>query len=213
MVKKGDFIEIEYTGYDKNGNIFDSTTGEIAKKLHNKEGKLLVIFSVDLLVPGMSEIIANMKKGEETEFSLTPDKAFGTRDKNKINIVPLSYFEENDLKPYPGLVVQMETKFGVLNGRIKSVNNGRVLVDFNHPLADQNIKYKLKLVDIFEDVNGKIIKLMELFGINGVHSIEGTKAIVSLIKEQYNDETKKTKLARAIKTTVLEIKDIEFKVM
>ncbi len=211
MVKKGDFIIIEYTGYDENGNIFDSTSGEIAKQVHGKEGSLLIFFGVDSMVQGMENAITSMKNGEEIEFSLSPDKAFGVKDKNKINVLPLSEFDKNEFKLYSGLIVQMETKFGVLNGKVKTVNNGRVLIDFNHPLAGQNVKYKLKLVEVLDDVNGKINGLMAKLGVEGTFDVNGVKITISLNKGQTEEELKKARLTLAIKNMIPEIKEVEFK--
>ena len=44
MIKEGDFIKIEYTGYDDKGQVFDSTSGEVAKAMHQKEGPMLIVF-------------------------------------------------------------------------------------------------------------------------------------------------------------------------
>ncbi|MDO8553367.1 MAG: peptidylprolyl isomerase [Candidatus Micrarchaeota archaeon] len=156
MVKNGDFIRIEYTGYDANGNIFDSTFGEIAKSLHDKEGALLVIYGTDRLVPGMEEALTNMQIGNSKELQLTPEKAFGHKIKNMIRIMPEKDFYRSEIRPEVGLAIHMDSEQGKMVGVIKSVSGGRVLVDFNHPLADKNIKYTLKLVGIIDKTSEKI---------------------------------------------------------
>ncbi|MEM2948512.1 MAG: hypothetical protein QXG02_03205 [Candidatus Anstonellales archaeon] len=44
MVNKGDFVLMEFEGRDDKGNIFDSTKGEVAKKLRGKEKPMLIVF-------------------------------------------------------------------------------------------------------------------------------------------------------------------------
>ena len=65
-MNKGDFLKLEYTGYDDKGNVFDSTSGEIAKKLHNKEGTLLIVFGYDKLVVGLEEVLQREPEFMET---------------------------------------------------------------------------------------------------------------------------------------------------
>ncbi len=211
MAKKGDFVKIEYTGYDENGNVFDSTRGEIAKQLHGKEGALLIVLGVDYMVKGLEDAIISMKKGEEKEIALAPENAFGTRDRRRLKIFPISEFYRNKLDPSPGSVIQMETEYGVLNGLVKSVNSGRVLVDFNHPLAEQNVKYRLKLAETIEDGNGKMRELMKDLSIEGSFFLEDGKATITMKKGQQEDELKKTRLTIAIKSTIPEVKNVEFR--
>ncbi|HNT61164.1 MAG TPA: FKBP-type peptidyl-prolyl cis-trans isomerase, partial [Candidatus Bilamarchaeaceae archaeon] len=79
MVSKGDLILLELEGKDAEGNVFDSTSGDIAKRLHGKEGPLLLSYGFDRIIPGLFEAIGKMGKGESREVSFGPDKAFGRR--------------------------------------------------------------------------------------------------------------------------------------
>lgn len=211
MVKKMDFVKIEYTGYDENGNVFDSTAGEIAKKLHGKEGPLLIVFGVDYMIRGMEEAILTMKKGEEREFSVTPDKGFGKRNASNMKVFSLSDFYKRNVEPYPGAIIQLETNAGVINGIVKSVNSGRVLMDFNHPLADQTVRYKLKILDIIEDSEGKLNELIKDLGIDGSLSLKDGKATITMKKGQPEADLKKVRLEIAVKSTLPEVKELEFK--
>ncbi|MFA5077514.1 MAG: peptidylprolyl isomerase [Candidatus Micrarchaeia archaeon] len=209
MVKKGDFVRIEYTGYDDAGNVFDSTSGEIAKEIHGKEGSMLIVFGFDYIVPGMADAITAMKKGEQKEFTLSPEKAFGSRDPSRLKVFSLSEFHRKEIDPYPGAIIQLETEFGTLNGLVKSVNSGRVLMDFNHPLADKNIRYNLKLCDVFESPAEKVSELVKDLDIQGTASLLGEKAVVLMKKGQPDAQVKKTRLTVAVKSTIPEIKDLE----
>jgi FKBP-type peptidyl-prolyl cis-trans isomerase 2 len=211
MVKKGDFVKVEYTGYDANGSVFDSTSGPIAKQLHGKEGSMLIVLGVDFIVKGMEDALYSMKKGEEREISVPPEKAFGSRTRNRLKIFSINEFHHNEMDPQPGIVVQMETEYGTLNGMVKSVNSGRVLIDFNHPLADQTVKYKVKLDDVIDSAAGKVGELVKDLGMDCTFSVEGEKAQVTLKKGQPEEDLKRARLEIAIKSAVPEIKQVEFK--
>jgi len=57
----------------------------------------------------------------------------------------------------------MHFTFDNLIGKIISVSGGRVIVDFNNPLAGKNISYELNVKSIVKDENEKIKALMRYF--------------------------------------------------
>ena len=191
MVKKGEFIKIEYTAYDENGNVFDSTKGDIAKSLHGKEGALLVVFEYDRLVPGLEEGLQNMKKGEKKELHLLPEHAFGNRNKNMIRIMSQFDFLRNDITPVPGLSVHVDTEHGRQFGVIKSSSGGRVLVDFNHPLAGKKVKYIIELIDVITDPVQKVESILADASILGKVKLEKDDVKIELKGQKDMNEINK----------------------
>jgi len=213
LVKSGDFIRIEYTGYDDKGNIFDSTFGEIAKSIHGKDGPLLVIYGTDKLVPGMEEALTNMQAGNSKELQLTPEKAFGHKAKDLIRIMSEKDFYRSEIRPEVGLAIHMDTEQGKMLGVIKSVSGGRVLIDFNHPLADKSIKYTLKLTEILDKTSDKITAMlvdMDLKATIKLSEKEDTLEIdVTEIPKEYDQ--KKQYLNAVLKVLFPTITTINFK--
>ena len=164
-MEEGDFVLIELEGRDVNGNVFDTTKGELAKKLHGKEGPLLVVYGKAVLIPGLKKALADMKEGDEKEIKLSPDEAFGQRRKELIKVVPLSQFKEKGVIPAKGNIVSFETESGVVNGIVKSISNGRVMIDFNHPMAGREVIYKVKVVKVIKDEKEKIKALLSDLGV------------------------------------------------
>ena len=82
-VKKGDYVEVDYTGRLKDGEIFDSSIKEIAKKStyydKNRDYKPLG-FTVGKgkLIPGFENGVIGMELGEKKEVEIPPEKAYGT---------------------------------------------------------------------------------------------------------------------------------------
>ncbi len=209
-MNKGDFLKLEYTGYDDKGNIFDSTSGEIAKKLHNKEGTLLIVFGYDKLVVGLEEVLPNMNKGETKEVALTPEKAFGERLKEMIKVVSENELLRNEIRPQVGLTLQLETDQGLMFGTVKSINSGRVTLDFNHPLAGKNVKYSVKLVDVITEKEGKLSTLLEDMQLKAKWKFTADKVELELTKSDDKDyEGKKQYLSQLLKILIPEIKDVE----
>lgn len=215
MLKEGDFIRIEYTGYDKNGVVFDSTNGEVAKKLRNKEGPILIVYGKGQLLAGIEEEIKNLKPGEEKEMTLSPKKAFGERKKDLLNIMREEDFKKYNIDPKPGSMVHVDFGENRVVGYIKSSNSGRVLVDFNHPLAGQTLKYTVKLLEVVDSPEKKVRALIAESNIDCEYVLKDKKITFTFTKDKdmkkEEFELNKDRLVNSIKLLIPEIKDVEVK--
>ncbi len=227
MIKNGDFIKLEYSGFDKNGNIFDSTKGEIAKKLRDSEGPILIVYGHGQLLKGLEIEIKDMKEGDEKEVTLNPDKAFGEKKKDLLNVMKEEEFKKHNVMPQPGLTVHLDYENKRMIGVIKSVTSGRILVDFNHPLAGQTVKYKLKLIKIISNINQKLDSLIEQSPINCNYDLKDEKLVLDVLgkkddkteematakkmKDEDLMEIHKLSLVTSIKQYIPEIKTVELK--
>jgi FKBP-type peptidyl-prolyl cis-trans isomerase 2 len=76
--------------------------------------------------------------------------------------VPRNAFR-GDFEPRQGLIVD----FSGIKGRIQSVSAGRVMVDFNNPMAGKNLKYELEIREKIEDSVKQVESIFDFFGIEG----------------------------------------------
>ncbi|MDK2849341.1 MAG: hypothetical protein PWR32_8 [Candidatus Woesearchaeota archaeon] len=210
--KKEDFVEIIYTGYLLDGTIFDTNDEAVAKTqgldssnlkpLRFKQGSGFV-------VKGLDEAIIDKEVDKEYEVELEPEQAFGKRSKDLIRLIPLTKFYENQLNPVVGLQVEINGQVGV----VKSVTGGRVLVDFNHPLAGRKVKYKFKIQKIFDKLEDKLNVVFEMILNQTAKNITVKDDVVSAeLDLDLNDKLKKY-LIEQIKKYLpeLENKTIELK--
>jgi len=213
MVEKGDFVLIDLEGKDQNGRVFDSTSGEVAKKLHGKEGSLLVIYGMDRLIPGIYDALMDMKVGDEKNIHLKSGEAFGERKKDLIKIMSEAEFAKHQVKPEPGLVIHVDTDTGRLYGTVKSVNAGRVMVDFNHPIASQEVDYHIKLNQVHTKPKEKIQSLLDYLGLEGKFELdeEGKVTLTLKKKEGQEYELHKTMALVTLQSKMPEIKKVELK--
>ena len=187
-MEKGDFIMLDLEGKDSSGEIFDSTKGEIAKKLHGKEGPMLLIYGHAMMIKGLNDAIEDMKEGESKGIALDPNDAFGQKDQGKLKVYPITEFIKAGYKSLsPGMMMVINVPGGQLTGTIKSISNGRVTVDFNHPLAGKKVFYELKITRIIRDINEKVAKLCETMDIVADTNInEKEKRITVNVREDKN---------------------------
>ena len=148
MIKKGDFIEIDFIGKIKDsGAIFDLTKKDVAEK--EKVANKSADYTPRIICVG------NEAVGKSYEIDLYVGEAFGRKDVKLIKMLPLSTFKKQDMKPFPGLQVNIDGTFGI----IRTVSGGRVLVDFNHPIAGKEIHYDL---DIRKEIKDDTVKVKSI---------------------------------------------------
>jgi len=151
-LKKKDFIEIEFTGKVKDGEVFDSNIKEdLADTDLNFEPKPFV-FSLGegMFLKGVEDFLIGKDIGEY-EIELSPEKAFGSRDSKLIQIMPMKIFREQKLNPVKGTMFNFDGRIA----KILSVSGGRIIADFNNPIAGKNVVYKIKILRKVEDINEK----------------------------------------------------------
>jgi peptidylprolyl isomerase len=143
-LEKGDFILINYTAKVKETNeVFDTTLEEVAKKEHlHKEGEIyepkLVVIGESWVLKALDENLPTMKLKKAETVEIPPDKAFGPRDPDKIKRVPLKHLLAKDIhNPAIGMRIDYNGKMAT----IRSIGAGRVLLDFNPPLAGRTLVY------------------------------------------------------------------------
>lgn len=179
MIKKHDFIEIDYTAVIKEGNIvFDTTEEKVAKKENifgkNIKYKPAVICVGEHQVPeGLDESFIG-KNNEEYQVTLHPEKAFGKKDPKLLHLMSQTSFRKQNINPYPGLQMNIDGMMGT----VRTVTPGRIIVDFNHPLAGKEIIYKVKILRKVEDEKEKLDSLLEFYVKDFKSEIKNKEAII-----------------------------------
>src|SRR3989344_4389828 len=142
--KKGDFVEVTFVGKEKeSGKVFDTNDAAAAKKIglntedHHLHSLYVCIGKQDV-IPGLDEALEGKELSKKYDVTVSSDKAFGKKDAKLYQLVSASKFKEQRVDPYPGMQVSSNNRMGI----IKSVSGGRIMVDFNHPLAGKDLVYE-----------------------------------------------------------------------
>ena len=160
--QKGDFILIEYTAKVKETNeIFDTTSEETAKKEHlHKEGEIyepkLVVIGEGWVLKALDESLATMEPAKTTPVEISPEKAFGSRDPEKVKRIPLRHLTAKGITPTLSMRVEYDGKMAT----VRAVGAGRVLLDFNPPLAGKTLIYQVTVKKKLELQQEKIAALI-----------------------------------------------------
>lgn len=161
-IQAKDFILIDYTARNKDTKeIIDVTQEEVAKKekAYKTDGiyePMLVAVGEGWVVKGLDEALVGLKEGEEKEVEILPEKAFGTRDPQKLRILSARDLARRGVTPRIGQRVEIDGQLAL----IRTVGSGRITADFNHPLAGKVIVYSVKVVRKLRDAEEQIRELI-----------------------------------------------------
>jgi peptidylprolyl isomerase len=157
-LQKGDFILIDYVAKVKETNeVFDTTKEDISKKEHlHKEGELyepkLVVIGEGWVLKALDDDLTTMEVNKPQTVEIPADKGFGQRDPEKIKRVPIKQLYAKEINPVVGARIEYQGK----NATIRSIGAGRVLLDFNPPLAGRTLIYDVTITSKLEDPQAKI---------------------------------------------------------
>ena len=163
-INKGDFVRLNFTGkVQENDEIFDTTFEDVAKEAdlfdENKEYKPIpIIVGGNHLLPAIEEAIVGLEEGDSKTIEIDSENAFGPRNRQLIQLIPMKEFKKQGMTPVPGMIITSEGN----NGKILTVNGGRVKVDFNHELAGKDLIFDVDVVEIIDNDEDKIKSMIEL---------------------------------------------------
>lgn len=196
---KGDFIKIDYIGRIESGEIFDLTNELVAKEnnIYNEKMKykpMPLIVGAGFVIPGLDNALLDMNVGERKTIEVSSKDAFGERKPELVRTVSEKEFA-NQVEPKPGMIVDFASPSRTtgaassMRGRIQSVANGRVRIDFNHPLAGKNLKYDIAVIEQITQPEKQVEAIVEFFGLNAACKVSDnveieTKPLPLQIKER-----------------------------
>jgi len=210
--KKKDFIELEFLGKNLlNNEIFDTNVLEEAKKINPdiKDVRPLVIcIGQEMVVKGLDEFLDGKEIGKKYNLKLTPDKAFGKRDPKLIRLIPMKVFLEQKIYPQPGMTLALDNSLV----KVVSVSGGRVMVDFNNPVAGKDIEYEFTIKKIISDDKEKVKALQNfLFGQTFEFDLEEDKD--KKTKKILFKEVKLAPILNVFKDKFKELLDVDLEIL
>ena len=157
-LQKGDFILIDYVAKVKETNeVFDTTKEDVAKKEHlHKEGQIhepeLVVVGEGWVLKALDEALTTMEIKKPSTVEISPEKGFGPRDPEKIKRISIKQLYAKEINPVVGARIEFQGK----QATIRSVGAGRVLLDFNAPLAGRTLIYDVTITAKLDKTTEKI---------------------------------------------------------
>jgi FKBP-type peptidyl-prolyl cis-trans isomerase 2 len=127
-VQPGSLVSLDYDVLLDNGEQIDSSV--VNGPLYLRVGEWEVL-------PGLGEKLVGLEPGDERLIRLSPSEGFGNWDPNAVLAVQKSRIL-GDASVEDGTTLRLETRDGASAVcRLYHIEEDRVALDFNHPLAGQ----------------------------------------------------------------------------
>lgn len=185
-LKKRDFILIDHVGKVKEtGEVFDTTIEETAKKERLfKEEEIyepkLVVIGEGWVLKALDESLKTMEVGKTSVVEIPPEKAFGERDPEKVKRVPLRRLTAKGVTAKLGMRVEYNGKMAT----VRTIGAGRVLLDFNPPLAGKTLVYEVTVQKKLRTRKEKIAALIH----RRIQAVEKSKFKFAIKEKTVNIE-------------------------
>ncbi len=136
MVQDNLVVSMEYTL---------SVDGEIVASADSND-PIQFIQGMGNIIPGLEREINGMTIGESKNITLTPEDGYGEYDDEAFAEVPRDEIPDN-VPLEIGTAIEMEDEEGnYLEAVIDEIADDYVVLDFNHPLAGQELHFAIKVI-------------------------------------------------------------------
>lgn len=139
VINESSHVIVHITMKLADGSAADST------KVNNKPAK--IIMGDQSISPAFENNLIGLKAGESKEFTLQSLDAFGDKNPDNIHYVDINKFD-SETPAKVGNIITFTQPGGELPGMITDVSGTSVTVDFNHPLAGQDVTFVIDVVEI-----------------------------------------------------------------
>ncbi len=132
---------------------YDNAKGDIVERITEEEPEE-VLMGHDFMLEIIEENLQGLQAGDGFEMIIEPDRAYGDYDDEKLVTVPQGELlaqvpegeepslKEGDIVP----IVDMEEK--EYKALVLKNENGKITLDFNHPLAGETLHFKGKVLAV-----------------------------------------------------------------
>ncbi len=139
-VADGHVIGIFYTLKNDEGETLDSNSDD--------EHPLTYLHGAQNIVPGLESALSGKEPGDEVAVTVAPHDGYGERRPELVQAIPRNDLP-SDTEPEPGMHVAGQGPDGTpVQGIIAAVDEGSVTIDFNHPLAGENLHFEVRIAEV-----------------------------------------------------------------
>ncbi|MFC6953689.1 peptidylprolyl isomerase [Halorubellus litoreus] len=162
-VQDGDFVKLAYTARTvENDQLVDTTDPEVAEEEGiDQEGQEFaprtIVLGEGHIFDSVEDDVRGKEVGDTGTVTVPAAEAFGEYDEDAVRTISAEKIPEDDR--HPGAQVQIDGEEGFVN----TIIGGRARVDFNHPLAGDDVEYDYEIVDVVTDEVEKASGLFEMF--------------------------------------------------
>lgn len=123
-----------------------NTQGEVLDQSKDDQ-PLEVLIGKGNIIPGLEKAMHDHQAGDEFAVDVAAADAYGAYRPDMVQRVQKKHFGKG-ARLQVGMPVQVPTKEGTRMAWVKKVGMSVVDLDFNHPLADQDLHFDVRVTDV-----------------------------------------------------------------
>lgn len=144
-IQPGKYVELIYDLYEVNKD-----GDKLMHQIPADEPEKIVFGVTNGVIEPLEKALDGLEEGGEFDVVVTPEQGYGPYDQEKVVTLPRDIFEVDgkfDAEVVkPGAILPMMTADGFrINGVVTEVTDSDVKMDFNHPLAGKDVRFKGKV--------------------------------------------------------------------
>ena len=141
---------------DENGDLVESATNE---------KPLQFLYGAGVMLPKFESHLAGLRQGEPFSIKLNKNDAYGEVNQNALVDLPKHVFLvngefDNELIKVGNTVPMMSSNGQRLNGLVLEVGEENVKMDFNHPLAGEDLFFKGEVLEVREASDEEVAQIL-----------------------------------------------------
>jgi len=142
----------------------DDQEGEMIEQA-TAERPLQFLYGAGMMLPKFESQLAGLKQGESFEIRLAKNDAYGEVNEDAIVDLPRTVFMvdgrfDDELVAVGNTVPMMSGSGQRLNGLVLEVDDDSVRMDFNHPLAGEDLWFKGEVLEVRQASDEEIAQIL-----------------------------------------------------
>ncbi|HXD37688.1 MAG TPA: peptidylprolyl isomerase [Rhodanobacter sp.] len=138
QISRNSVAAFHYTLTDEQSQVIDSSTGR---------DPLTYLHGGGQIVPGLEKQLEGRSAGDKFTADVAPEEGYGVHHPELMQEVPRSAFQGvEDIQP--GMQFQGRGPQGEINVTVTRVENDKVFIDGNHPLAGKTLHFAIEVTDV-----------------------------------------------------------------
>ena len=139
LVENGSTVSVHYKGTLNDGTEFDSS--------HSRGEPIQFQAGSGQMIAGFDNAVIGMSVGDKKSVTIPFAEAYGPKDEAAVQTIPKDQFPEV-FEFVAGATVQGSGPNGPFMAKIVSENTADVTLDFNHPLAGEDLGFEIEIVSV-----------------------------------------------------------------
>jgi FKBP-type peptidyl-prolyl cis-trans isomerase SlyD len=142
IIQSNSVVALTYDLYTKEND------QEVFVEKADEENPLVFLYGVGMMLPKFEENLAGLNMGDQYDFHLIAEDAYGLKDENAITELPLDMFGDMEMPEIGSVLPLQDNEGNQFRAKVNEINESAVVVDLNHPMAGQDLHFIGKIISI-----------------------------------------------------------------